>query len=61
MYFKTLKKAIDRRNKIAIDHGYKPDQYTITLVTWENIFDDNGLFVKSSKTEKAVTIYPETL
>ena len=57
----TVKKAIDARNKRAIDHGYKPDQYIITLTTWENVFDDNGLFVESNTVEKAVTIYPETL
>ena len=57
----TVKKAIDDRNRRAVAAGYKADQYIITLVKWENVFDDSGLFVESSKTEKAVTIYPEML
>ena len=54
----SIRKAIDKSNKQAIEKGYAPDTYTIIKSTTITILNDNGSLVMQTSIKEAVETYP---
>ena len=54
------KNYIDDLNKRRISEGWikETQSYVIAREVWENIRDDNGLFVSESHTVERIEVYP---
>ena len=59
--FYDVVNCINESNKRATRKGYKAEQWIITQVRWCSIYDDEGNFVRSERTQQAVTEYPVLL